>query len=232
MATDDARATASGAEAESADVEVLILDNFGGGPPPLPPVGHRDDGDPDPKRHNPSVSGRGYYIAVALGIVSITVFFSVLAVTFLFRRVGGAWVPLRLPNILWWNTLVLLLSSWSMESARRRLAAGDERGFEMRWRLTTVLGLVFLAGQVLAWQRLVAQGFYLATNPASSFFYISTALHGIHLLAGLVALFYVLVRKAGKAALSRAHAARAVSFYWHFMDGLWVALLAVLFFAR
>jgi cytochrome c oxidase subunit III len=81
---------------------------------------------------------------------------------------------------------------------------------------------------VLAWRDLAAQGLFLATNPSSAFFYVFTALHALHLLGGLTALGYVLVRLHTSAAWPPAGALDATLLYWHFMDVLWLYLLVVL----
>ena len=99
------------------------------------------------------------------------------------------------------------------------------------WRATTALGVAFLVGQVVAWRALVQMGFYVGTNPSSSFFYVFTAAHAAHLLGGILALFYVLFRDFSKTKrLSLPIAAETTSYYWHFMDGLWLFLVALLFF--
>ncbi|MGH9742160.1 MAG: cytochrome c oxidase subunit 3, partial [Candidatus Acidiferrum sp.] len=95
-----------------------------------------------------------------------------------------------------------------------------------------VLGVLFLIGQLVAWRQLVDAGFYLASNQASSFFYIFTGLHGLHLLGGICALLFVSFRKFERASVSRAVAAEIVSYYWHFMDGLWIFLFALLYFGK
>jgi cytochrome c oxidase subunit 3 len=99
------------------------------------------------------------------------------------------------------------------------------------------LGAAFVVSQLLAWRQLVRQGVYVATNPHSSFFYLLTATHGIHLMGGLIALVYLLLRTrrldTGERALAnRSAVADAVSLYWHFMDGLWIYLFLLLFFWR
>jgi cytochrome c oxidase subunit 3 len=107
-----------------------------------------------------------------------------------------------------------------------------------RWLLVTVvLGLAFLGTQLVAWQQLVRQGVYVSSNPHSSFFYLLTATHGVHLLGGLVALVYLTLRTrpTGEnelAAVKRQGAADAVTIYWHFMDVLWLYLFVLLFFWR
>jgi cytochrome c oxidase subunit 3 len=93
-----------------------------------------------------------------------------------------------------------------------------------------VLGLAFLAGQLVAWRQLVDDGVYLASNPASSFFYVFTAAHGLHLLGGVLALGLIPFVKGQRVSLKTATSVAGL--YWHFMDGLWVFLFAILVMGR
>ena len=88
--------------------------------------------------------------------------------------------------------------------------------------------MLFVGGQLLAWRSLAAQGLFLATNPSSSFFYVFTAAHAIHLLGGIIALGYLLLRVRASGGPAPERALAAVSLYWHFMDVLWLYLLLVL----
>jgi cytochrome c oxidase subunit III len=146
--------------------------------------------------------------------------------------VSTAWMPLHLPKILWLNTAILLVSSFTLQKARQRLSAIDFPGFRKQWRATTILGVMFLAGQVIAWLQLVATGIYIATNQATSFFYIFTAAHAVHLLGGIAALLYVSMCDFEKGKISRITAVEITSYYWHFMDGLWVFLLMLLYLGK
>jgi cytochrome c oxidase subunit 3 len=158
------------------------------------------------------------------------------------------WTPVPLPTVLFLiNTCVLLLSSVTIEFARRQLARqvalepvqsipGVSLGTESRFPwlgLTIILGLGFLAGQWLAWRELAARGFYVATGPSSSFVYLLTGGHAVHLLGGIIALL-----AAGAAVvLHRPLASRRIivdvtAWYWHFMALLWIYILALLEFAR
>jgi len=92
--------------------------------------------------------------------------------------------------------------------------------------------VAFLIGQVVAWRQLVGEGIYLASNPASSFFYIFTGAHALHLLGGVGALLYVAWRDFERAQVTRAVAAEVTSYYWHFMDGLWLFLLVLLYLGK
>jgi len=154
-------------------------------------------------------------------------------------RQGAAtdWQGFALPRVLYASTLVLLLSSVTMEFSRRRLLAGLKSNGETNevfsvsqsWLFITLgLGLLFVAGQILAVRSLASQGIYLSTNPSSSFFYVFTVLHGLHVLGGILGLLYALRRlkpeslEAGSATLT------AAATYWHFLAVLWVYLLIVL----
>jgi cytochrome c oxidase subunit 3 len=152
------------------------------------------------------------------------------------------WRPLNLPLLLlWMNTALLAASSLTLELARRGLArtALAGRGTEAGTRpapwlaVTVVLGLAFLLGQVAAWQQMAERGVYVATNPSSSFFYVLTGAHALHLAGGVLALLY-----AGLASLlqrpleTRALVVHVTAWYWHFMGLLWLYIFALLYFAR
>lgn len=216
----------------------LVLEDIGRGGGGKPPDrddhrgGGGDDGNFRPRRPNSSQSTqRRYQTAILLGMVSICMFFMALSAAFLVRKTGKDWISFRLPAIIWLNTIVLLTSSFTVNLARKRLALNDLAGFKSMWRATTALGVAFLVGQVVAWRELVAMGFYVGSNPSSSFFYVFTAAHAAHVIGGVLALFYVLFRDFSKTQrLSLSVAAETTSYYWHFMDGLWLFLLALLFF--
>jgi cytochrome c oxidase subunit 3 len=214
------------------DIELIIEDIGGGGGKNPPPGG--DDGDEGGKRRGPQIpSSRRYATAIVIAIISIVMFFMAMASAFLYTRASSnRWVPLHLPAIIWINTIVLLLSSVAMELSRRRLSFGDIRQFRKLWFAATALGCLFLAGQLIAWRQFILAGFYVSTNQASSFFYIFTGLHGLHLLGGICALLYVSFRKFETAKVSRTVAAEIASYYWHFMDGLWIFLLALLYLGK
>jgi cytochrome c oxidase subunit III len=211
----------------------IIIEDIGKGGGNQPPAGGDGGGGDDKRRRPRPPSPRRYYTGMALGIVSILMLFMALASAYLVERTTSErWVPVHLPAILWANTIILLASGATIERARKRLAQADVSGFRMMWFVTTVLGLAFLAGQLVAWRQLVAQGIYVATNQGSSFFYIFTAVHGMHLLGGICALIYVYRRNFESAKISLSLAAEVSSYYWHFMDGLWLFLLALLYLGK
>ena len=214
------------------DIELIIEESHsgGGGQPPAGGDGG-DDGDNSGKGPRKwKASPRRYSTAITIGIVSILMFFMALASAFIVLRQGSAtWVTVHLPRILWVNTMILLGSSFSLERARKRLSLADGRGFRRFWLLTTALGFLFVAGQLVAWRQLVAQGMYIASNQASSFFYIFTGAHAVHLLGGVVALLFVATHDFEKSQISVSTAAEITSYYWHFLDGLWMFLLLLLY---
>lgn len=215
------------------DLELIIEDISGGGRKG-PPAGGDDDGGGGERRPGPRApSSRRYATAIILGMVSIVMFFMAMSSAFIvLRATNHQWVSLRIPGIIWFNTAILLLSSGVVELARRRLALAEVSRFRKLWFAATALGVLFLAGQLVAWRQLVSEGLYVASNQASSFFYIFTGLHGLHLLGGVAALLYVSFRKFEKAKVSLSIAAEITSYYWHFMDGLWLFLLTLLYLGK
>jgi len=215
------------------EIELIIekkTSDGGGGN--LPPTGKNGGGDDGKRPQRDNSSPKRYYTGMALGIVSILMFFMALAATFLVLRGGRNWVPVHIPTLMWINTVVLLASSTTLELARQRLAQGWLSAYRKLWLLTTALGVGFLMGQIVAWRQLVAQGIYLANNTASGFFYIFTGLHALHLVGGVAALIFVAKRNFDQAQVTRTVAAEVTSFYWHFMDALWLFLLALLYLGK
>jgi cytochrome c oxidase subunit III len=171
--------------------------------------------------------------AIWVVLYAITMMFAAFTSALIVRKGSSQdWRTFKLPSILFLNTGLLLASGVTLEVARRRIAAFI-RNLEnkvlnpARWLFVTFfLGLLFVAGQYVAWSQLSAQGLYLATNPSSSFFYVLTATHALHVLGGLAGLGYV-IRKLSKSSLRRS-TLDATARYWHFMDALWLYLLLLL----
>jgi len=147
-------------------------------------------------------------------------------------RKGSApdWRHLTLPSILYLNTLILIVSSFTLQGARRRIAASlksrNASVSNVGLKVTFLLGLLFVGGQYLAWSQLRSQGVYLATNPSSSFFYLLTVAHAMHVVGGLFGLALV-IRRLSHATLQLS-TLDIVSRYWHFMGLLWIYLLILL----
>jgi cytochrome c oxidase subunit III len=159
------------------------------------------------------------------------------------------WIPVTLPRLLLLNTCVLLLSSVSMELARRQIKGQAQAalapasihprvsvGDQMRtpWlSMTLVLGLAFLFGQWTAWKQLAANGFYVATTPSSSFIYLLTGTHAVHLMGGVLALFVAGVASLLHRSLkTRSIVVDVTAWYWHFMALLWIYIFCLMKFVR
>jgi cytochrome c oxidase subunit 3 len=214
------------------DIELIIEDHGGKGGGPVPPTGGGRGGDGDKNRRPRKPAQGRYSTGITLAMISILVFFLGLCTAFVvLKHVSVAWVPLRIPKILLLNTAILLTSSYTLERARKQLSSDPSR-FQKLWRIATALGVLFLLGQMTAWLQLFASGIYIGSDQATSFFYIFTAAHAVHLLGGVAALSYVAFRNFDKAKIPRDTAVQVSSYYWHFMDGLWIFLLALLYSGR
>lgn len=169
-----------------------------------------------------------------VGLAAITMTFAAFTSAMVVRQSSLDWRHFTLPSILWLNTAILLASGVTLEFARKRVAAFVHgvtltRTTSMLWlRITLGLGLLFVAGQYVAWLQLKAQGLYLATNPASSFFYLFTAAHALHVIGGLAGLLLVIWRLSRPVPALRISTLSTVSYYWHFMGLLWIYLLLLL----
>jgi cytochrome c oxidase subunit 3 len=181
------------------------------------------------KDYAPRPASTGIWV----GLASITMTFAAFTSALVVRQ-GSArdWQHITLPSILYFNTLLIIASSVTLEIARRRIAAfmgglKDRAENPARWLyITLLLGVLFVAGQTFAWVQLKSQGFGLAANVSYSFFYVLTVAHALHLLGGLGGLVRV-IGKLNNSVLRRS-TLDATSRYWHFMGVLWVYLLFLL----
>jgi cytochrome c oxidase subunit 3 len=229
----------------------------GGGQPPLP--GGGGDGREGGGTPNYADRLRRARLGMAVAFAAIIMLFVSFTSAYIVRRglptlddptgtYVRDWLQVNLPvALLLVNTLILLISSLTMELARRQItrqaalapvrsipgvSLGEEPSFP--WMgATVVLGLGFLTGQWLAWRELANRGFNMATSPSSSFVYLLTATHAVHLCGGVLALLYA----GATSLLHRPVEARRIvvdvtAWYWHFMALLWVYVFALLWFVR
>ena len=176
------------------------------------------------------LSAHTYRLGMWLALIPIVMLFVAFTSAGVVRGgISSDWVGVVPPRILWLNTFLLLASSVSLELSRGSLRAGLHRAFTGWLYATTVLGLAFVGGQLFAWRELISRGIYLSTNPSSSFFYLLTAAHGLHLLGGIAALIYLLLRARSMVVEpARRTALEITAIYWHFLDGLWVYIFLLL----
>ena len=186
----------------------------------------------DPVENQP---GRGVISSdpAKIGLISfiavVTSLFALFLSAYLIRMKLGDWRPLPEPNLLWLNTAILVLASFAFQLTRGAATRGQ--------LLTVKIGLVaggactslFLLGQLVAWQQLNASGYFMAGNPANSFFYLLTALHGLHLLGGMWVWGRTTVRLfAGADTRSVRLSVELCAVYWHYLLFVWVGLFALL----
>ena len=156
--------------------------------------------------------------------LSISAFFSALVIAYVWRAgTGPYWQPIQFPPVLWLSTAIILVSSVTLEMARRVFRKGGWRVASRLLLTTAALGLLFLGIQLVAWRDLVRQGAYMMEDPHGAFFYIFTGLHGAHLVGGLIALFVVVLGRK-----KRREVVDVTTYYWHFLTVLWLILFVVL----
>jgi cytochrome c oxidase subunit 3 len=167
--------------------------------------------------------GLGVFLAVA-GCL-----FTLVISAYSVRQNMADWRALPLPKLLWFNTGVLVLSSIALQWAHVAARRNDLEGVIVGLLAGGVSALVFLVGQLLAWQQLSVAGNFVASNPANSFFYLITAVHGLHLTGGLVALGRTTARVWRGTELTEMRlSVELCAIYWHFLLLVWLVLLGVL----
>ena len=173
----------------------------------------------------PVMVGLGVFLAVATSLFALSIS------AYLMRRDGADWRPLAQPMVLWFNTAILVLGSVFFQWARNAAKSGQIGGVRLGLLAGGVCTLVFLAGQVWAWQQLNAAGHYLTANPANAFFYLLTALHGLHLLGGLWVWARTTVKLQRGAAVHEVRlSVELCTVYWHFLLVVWLVLFGLLLF--
>ncbi|HEV2709811.1 MAG TPA: cytochrome c oxidase subunit 3 [Edaphobacter sp.] len=227
-----------------------------------PPTDKRTGGGGDGDNWNERPSGhRGprerlvrYRMGIFFALASDLMFFVAIVSTFFVSQSTGhfdaynnyvnEWSPTLIPPILWLNTAVLILSSITMEIARRRMFHEVDVMDEwlglgkpitraaIPWvAATVVLGIVFLIGQWIAWTQLATQHVFFLSNPSSHFFYLITGVHGIHLILGIFGLAAALIGLyASRSLESRQIMIDCAAWYWHSMGIFWLFLFTLLVF--
>lgn len=175
-----------------------------------------------------------------IGIGSIIMAFAGLTSGYVVSRTtlvdNSGWLTFSLPNAFTISTLILLLSSATMWWSKKKIAAGAAGAMKAGLLLTFVLGIVFIAVQILGWGQLVDSSIYFAgpgSNPAGSWVYAISLFHIAHVGGGLIALIVTLIRAySGRYTAEDYHGISLVAIYWHFVDLLWVYLFLFLTFIR
>ena len=172
--------------------------------------------------------------ALWLFMVSVMMLFGAWTSAYLVKRGEPGWISFELPGEFWATTAIIIVSSitmiWAQSSARK----DDLQQTKLAVAITTVLGLAFLVGQWLAWGKMIDMNQYFAgSNSSSSFIYVLTGFHGLHIVSGVILLLIVLVSvfkyKVHSKNMLRMEMCSA---YWHFLGGLWLYLFIFLLLYR
>ncbi len=174
-----------------------------------------DLSDPDTRKAPAARMGLILFLAVAGSL------FALLASAYVIRAAGPDWLQPPMPRVLWINTGVLILSSLALQACVHATRRGDTLRARHFLLAAAGLALAFLAGQLVAWREFAAAGYFLSTNPANSFFYLLTGVHGAHLAGGLAALGVTVVRRTQSGI-------ELCALYWHFLLVVWLILFALL----
>ena len=208
----------------------------GGGPRDLDPFDRGGGGPDDNSNRDRGVPGAGL-LAMRFLLASISMLFVTIGVAYHQRaKMPAHWQHIHVPALLWLSTALILGSSWTLELARGAFERKNSVRYARWLEVTVAIGLAFLTSQMFALRELAGQGIYLRDNPHSSMFYVLTGVHGIHLLGGIAALSYLLIkatvrpevvlfdfrRQRGRAAVT--------ALYWHFLTGIWLCLFVGLLF--
>ena len=200
-----------------------------GGPPRLtvPPSGGGGRGEPDS-----SFPISAKQIATWLLMTGIARLFAGLTSAYVVLRGVPTWEKIPLPPQVWLNTLILVASSFTLELARRSIKADRIGALKLWLGGTAILGVAFVSGQILLWRELTASGILLNSTLHTSFFYVLSGIHAVHILGGLIALATVSVKAwSGRLSSISFEPLRLCATYWHFMGGVWLYLILLLVFA-
>jgi cytochrome c oxidase subunit 3 len=171
----------------------------------------------------PAKIGLGVFLAVVGSL------FALFISAYSMRMNMVDWRALPVPRLLWFNTAVLVLSSVALQGAHMAARRSDIDGVIVGLCAGGASAVTFLIGQLLAWRELSGAGYFLASNPANSFFYLITAVHGLHLMGGLVALGRTTAKLwRGVAVTQLRLSVELCAIYWHFLLLVWLVLLGLL----
>ncbi|WP_339923871.1 cytochrome c oxidase subunit 3 [uncultured Cyclobacterium sp.] len=167
--------------------------------------------------------------ALWLFIVSVVMVFAGMTSAYIVRQGEGNWLEFDLPNIFWYTSGIIVLSSISLQWAYSSAKRDSFNNLKIGLLITLVLGIAFLVGQWYSWEALVAEDVYFVGNPSGSFMYVFTGLHAIHLISGVIFLIIVLI----SALRNEIHSQKLAQLemcvtFWHFLGGLWLYLFMFL----
>ncbi len=170
-------------------------------------------------------NARPKLVALTTFLAVATSFFALILSAYALRMELGDWIPMDEPQMLWVNTVILVFASVAFQWTRNQAMNGNPARIRPGLLITGALTLAFLVGQFIAWQQLYAVGQTLTFNPSNAFFYLLTAVHGVHILGGMYVWARATVRAfGGRESEAVKQSVELCSIYWHFLLLVWIVL--------
>ncbi|MDA0705058.1 MAG: cytochrome c oxidase subunit 3 [Proteobacteria bacterium] len=181
----------------------------------------------DESRYQAPFSAKPKLVALTLFLAVVTSFFALIFSAYALRMELGDWVPLTEPQLLWTNTVVLILASIAFQWTRNGASTGDIGRLRPGLAVTGLLTAAFLFGQFIAWQQLQSSGHYMTSNPSIAFFFMLTGLHALHILGGM----YVWARATLRVFGGDSDVEQSITLctiYWHFLLLVWLVMFGLM----
>jgi cytochrome c oxidase subunit 3 len=184
----------------------------------------------DTAHHGPFGADKSKFIALLTLLAVVSSFFALILSAYSLRMDLGDWVPMTEPQLLWANTVMLIVASAVFQWTRNAAVAEQTSRLQPGLLITGILTMGFVLGQFVAWQQLQASGQFVTSNPSNAFFYFLTGAHAVHIIGGM----YVWARATLKVVLGKGEAAdirRSIelcTIYWHFLLLVWLILFGLL----
>ena len=167
--------------------------------------------------------------ALWLFMVTVVMIFAALTSAYIVRQAEGNWLEYELPEIFWTTSIIVVLSSISLQWSYLSAKKDNFTSLRIGMILTVILGVAFLVGQWYSWVALVDRDVFFVGNPAGSFLYVFTGLHAVHLISGVIFLIIVLISAFRLKVHSKSlDVMEMATTYWHFLGGLWLYLFMFL----
>ncbi len=164
-----------------------------------------------------------------MGIGSIIMMFAGLTSAYIVKRNQANWISFEIPQLFWWSTICIVASSVTLYLASKAFKQRDMPKYKTLVTITMVLGVLFVAMQVMGFYQLTAKGITLQSNVSASFMYVIVGLHAVHVIGGIIALVLLFLKAYNTKTKSYNNVTvDVISTYWHFVDILWIYLLIFL----
>ena len=173
-----------------------------------------------------------YKMLLWVGFGSIVMMFAGLTSAYIVKKSQANWLEFDLPNLFWFSTLVILVSSFTIQMAVKKAKAGEMAQYRGFLSVTAILGITFIILQLRGFQALELQNVALTgvrSNSAGSFLLVIAGLHLLHLVGGVIAIAVISLKaRAAKSSTNQVLSVELVASYWHFVDILWIYLFVFL----